>query len=159
MDEIKRILQDITTRLEKLERYSNNIVSFSTRPMFIASFSSGTIGPGNVMVWNNEWIDTASNYNPSTGIFTASVAGQYAFGFNILLPNAGAGEFRFEFYKNNALHNGIIQQKIAGAWQTIEGVCLITLAVNDTVKINYTTGTGNAYMDQNYDRFWGFLVG
>jgi len=127
------------------------------KPYFEAQYA-GAIGPGNTVVWGTELYDNLNSYNASTGIFTAPIAGFYLFGFNILMPNANAGEFRLAFYKNGAIHDSFIAQKAAGAWQTIQGTLGVYLAVNNTMKIQYESGTGNLYADGNYNKFWGCLI-
>lgn len=134
-------------------------VSQPLNPAFVARFSSGTINPGNYIVWNYVETNIGNCYNSSTGKFTAPIAGLYEFGFNILLNNAGSGEYRHGFYLNNGNYNTIIKTKSANTWETIQGTIQVYLNANDVVGIFYTSGNGAAYNDPYYNRFWGRLVG
>ncbi|MCM2354362.1 MAG: hypothetical protein NDI63_12160, partial [Pseudobdellovibrio sp.] len=78
---------------------------------------------------------------------------------NTLLNNAGSGEFRYEFYKNGSLYNGYISQKTASTWETMQGTMSTYLNAGDTFWVQYTMGSGAAYTDCNYNRFWGRLGG
>jgi C1q domain len=128
-----------------------------TFPKFIATYS-GAIAAGNIVVWGNELLDNSNNYNVSSGIFTAPITGTYIFGFNILLPNAGSGEYRVEFFKNGGLYDSIIKQKLASTWETIQGTVIVSMTAGDYMGIYYAVGTGNLFLDANYNRFWGGLL-
>lgn len=111
------------------------------------------------MVWETVLSNIGNAYNATTGKFTAPIAGVYTFGFNTLMNNAGSGEYRYEFIKNEVLYNSIIAQKTANTWQTIQGTITTYLNANDVIWISYGTGTGATYTDCNYNRFWGRFGG
>ena len=142
-----------------LDLWDNGNVTTPLNTAFEAGFISGTINAGAYIVWNNILSNIGSNYNNSNGLYTAPVAGMYVFGFNILLPNAGTGEYRYEFWKNGARYNGIIKTKTVTGWDTIQGTITTHLNAGETMGIRYNQGTGAAYPDGQYNRFWGYLQG
>ena len=72
---------------------------------------------------------------------------------------ANSGEYRYEFYLNGVLWNSIIARKSASTWETIQGTEPIYLNAGDTIGIYYKLGSGSAYTDCDYNRFWGYLLG
>ena len=136
-----------------------NYLTLPGQPAFVARYS-GSISAPNYMVWGTAETNIGSHYSTSTGLFSAPKAGMYIFGFNILLPYAGTGEYRFDFRKNGALYNCIIEQKpTASTWITIQGTTAAYLNAGDTMGVYYSVGSGAAYNDANYNRFWGYFLG
>lgn len=124
---------------------------------FEAKNCSGSVSSGSVLVWETVNHNIGGHYNNATGVFTAPVAGVYQFGFNTLANNAGAGEYRYGFYKNGAPENLMITVKAANTWETVQGTLMTKLNAGDTIDIRYTMGTGVTYTDCNFNRFWGRL--
>ena len=139
---------------------SYNRLSVANQPAFEVKLCSNVVNAGAYVTWETIVNNIGSYYSTATGLFTAPVAGTYIFGFNILLPNATAGEWRFEFWKNGAIYDGIIHYKTTAAvWQGTGGTIVTRLSVGDTIGIRYASGAGAAYIDCNYNRFWGYLLG
>lgn len=127
---------------------------------FEAKLCSSVVNAPGVMVWETVLSNIGGGYNASTGVFTAPVAGVYTFGFNTLMNYAGTGEYRYEFFKNGALYDGVITQKNnASSWQTIQGTITTYMNAGDTMYVYYTMGSGATYTDCHYNRFWGRLGG
>lgn len=137
---------------------------------FVATYS-GSISAPNWMVWNNVVTNIGNCYSSSTGRFTAPVSGMYMFGFHILLPKANTGEYRFAFYKNGSQWDCAIYDKHpavatapadnneANTWHTIALTDIVYLNAGDTFGVYYKLGSGAAYNDANYNRFWGYFLG
>ncbi|MDP2927635.1 MAG: hypothetical protein Q8N80_02405 [Candidatus Omnitrophota bacterium] len=134
------------------------LVTKPVQTAFVATYS-GAISAPNTVIWGNILTNIGSNYNTATGIFTAPVAGMYIFGFNILLPNLGTGEYRLAFWKNGAIYDSIIYVKPLASWHTMGGTVAVYLNLNDTMRIQYELGTGALYSDVSYNKFWGYLLG
>ncbi len=150
--------QDITSPLLIVQN-SGNVLKPSN-----SAFEAKYCGPtaysaGSYIVWETVLSNIGSNYSATTGLYTAPVAGTYVFGFNTLMNQTGTGEYRYEFWKNGALYDSIIETKPAAGWDTIQGTISTKLNAGDTMGIHYTTGTGATYTDCGYDRFWGYLQG
>lgn len=125
---------------------------------FEAKLCSSVVNSGSAMIWETVLHNNGSDYSNVTGKFTAPVDGVYIFGFNTLMNNLGSGEYRYAFYKNGSIYNGIIRQKVTAVWETIQGSITVELSSGDTMHIQYETGTGATYNDCNYNRFWGRLT-
>jgi hypothetical protein len=149
-------LSDLTVKLSVLPDGS---VTTPAQPAFEAKLCSTVVNPGSPMIWESVLSNVGNGYNPANGVFTAPIAGTYVFGFNTLMNFAATGEFRYEFFKNGALYNGVIRTKAASGWETIQGTDQIYLNAGETIYINYSTGTGPTYIDCHYNRFWGRLSG
>jgi hypothetical protein len=137
---------------------SGNVIT-PNKTAFVAKICSSTINAGSFIVWETVETNIGSNYNNTNGLFTAPVSGMYVFGFNLLEQMADSGEYRFEFWKNGGIYDGIIQQKNAGQWLTTQSTITVYLNAGDTMGIYYSMGTGAVYIDCNYNRFWGYLIG
>jgi hypothetical protein len=78
-------------------------------PAFCAERSSAqaiSSGTRTTIVFNNEFYDSSSAYDTSTGKFTPQTAGKYFVIANVLLQSGGNGDFSLgfaELYKNSSL--------------------------------------------------------
>ncbi|MFA5101111.1 MAG: hypothetical protein WC547_09540, partial [Candidatus Omnitrophota bacterium] len=136
-------------------------VTKPSQPAFVARYT-GSISAPNYIKWGSVLTNTGGCYSSTTGLFTAPVDGMYMFGFHILLPSAGTGDYRFAFYKNGAHWDCAIYTKDAdeaGTWHTIALTDIVYLNAGDTFGVYYQQGAGAAYNDANYNRFWGYLLG
>lgn len=108
------------------------------------------------VVFNVEYFDQSGNYDTSTGLFTAPVAGIYHFSFNSYTNSGGGTVSRLFIYKNNAIYT----QKGDEIDQHGNGIDVtIKLAVNDTVSLR---GSGSypvyLYASQAHNIFCGHLL-
>lgn len=139
------------------------------------SLSSSTV---NTLILNSENIDTGAGFDPTTGIFTAPVAGQYVFSFSGLLQNNASGSWTLNgvyFSKNNATAAGASRFDCAtggvSAGAAVNagsngficgGSVVVPLAASDTlrIKVDIGIGGGSGNMALNVGAtFSGYMLG
>ncbi|MFA5900528.1 MAG: tail fiber domain-containing protein [Hyphomicrobium sp.] len=112
---------------------------------FSASIGSTTISASETALANySETFDLGTNFNPTTGIFTASIAGQYLFIGHVHASVAAGSNFHTTLYKN-----GSVLQYGSRAYTNGENpmsvvVSIVTLAVNDTLQLRVANGAGGS---------------
>jgi len=133
----------------------------SIRPAFLAYLTSN-IESGQLIVFNNDSsndaFDNNNNYNTSTGVFTAPVAGIYQFSVNLL---SGSLSSYLEAYirKNNHLVSYVYDAGQSGVRATGFATVTLKLAVNDTVSV-YSNVGGIYGASSGYGSYFsGHLVG
>lgn len=124
------------------------------KPMFRAG--RNTNATSGVIVFDSEVIDTRSNYDPSTGVFTVSQAGTYVFG--ACATDASAARIVIQLQRNSATFAEV--SSIGGA--ATESTAAIPLtpvlcAAGDQIRVNLATGTALGGSEKTY--FCGFFVG
>ena len=134
--------------------YGNNGLSASNEPFLI--------------VWPSIRHNIGGHYNPSTGYFTAPVTGMYHFGCGTIAGNAGTT------YRLRPRINGIsqgdmhlrIDTEASGSEYGTNATYSFTfyLNANDTVSIWGSNDLGLSWYgagatDNDYYRFWGYLIG
>jgi C1q domain len=137
---------------------SNGFVSLaappSTKPAFLATYSSsvpdvvGDAGTIYLAIYDTTIFDTLSNYDSSTGIFTASVAGIYNFTavLNYMNVDSSKTSYRLDFVKNSTT---IIHGETGNAFNEASEVFVYTAVA--TVNINMAIGdTMNVQTDMAY---------
>lgn len=121
-----------------------------------ANTSSQTLTAGaNTIVFTTTYLDSNSAYNASTGIYTVPVAGIYRVSGTITVITSG------HTYDLNSeiLHNGTSMVRAynynntASITETYNQTitCLVSCAVNDTLKLNAVVGGANVSVDGSAD--------
>lgn len=134
-------------------------IQASNQPAFHAT-SSNAPTTGTQWVFNAVTFNQGSNYNSSTGNFTAPVAGVYYFYVFGLNAYGDASDTRISLRKNGVVYSGdrFIMTKSVSKWETIYGVSVMNLSAGDYVS-PWIEGAGSAfYTDGNYNGFGGYLV-
>lgn len=138
--------------------YDGATVTSTVRPMFVARrITSNQSMPASTVtdcIFNTEDVDQGANYDPATGIFTASTAGVYRFDAVITLTPGGTScaLTSIHFSVNNATAAGASRFELAigtrgalysntGNPVTFGGSVTLKLAAADTMRIKWTAGT------------------
>jgi len=144
----------------------------TSQPMFSAFLSSnqtnvsgdGTVYP---IVFDTELFDQASNYNNSTGIFTAPVTANYLLigvvGF--ISSSGGTTTAQIQVNATAATYPLFFQPGISASFTYIlSGSCIVPMAANDTAKIEFIntgstlTARVNGGTGQRATIFSGYLL-
>jgi len=154
-----------TAKIDSSNRYTN-----TSQPAFFANIT-GTLtdvtgdGTAYTVVFDNTLFDQNSNFNTSTGTFTAPIAGVYHFSAGLLglqliatMTTALTLSCTGQDYAFSNNDGAFVGNNLIGCSWTIK------MAINDTANVIYTVGNGTKVVDifgttadpRTY--FCGFLV-
>jgi hypothetical protein len=145
---------------------SSGRVRLPFRPRFYAYGTANNPSSGSFVVFPTTQVNVGSSYNTSNGIFTAPIAGIYAF------FSANIGNTTSTVWRTNFRYNGtdIFQHRspttaAGGAYATnTVGLYSVSMAVNDTMRIYVTSDTGTDFYPNgagttnDYWYFAGYLI-
>lgn len=97
------------------------------------------------VLWDTKFFDQNTNFNTSTGTFTAPVTGIYLLVTNITAQNLGAAHIAITTSINTTAKNFITQNSITGASTTQQGFCISAIAnmtAGDTAIARITVAGG-----------------
>lgn len=136
---------------------SNGRVGFSN-PILVQAYKTTTQTSAGIMIWNNEVIDTANAYDPTTGQFTCPKAGYYEVSFNYLARSVSSGH-RTNVRKNgvkqgvdssNSLSSLVWSTFPSGSEVNISASTIVECAANDELDVHLTyLGVGDIYGNAN----------
>lgn len=113
------------------------------------------------LVFDTELFDTGSNYDTSTGIFTAPIAGFYHFSW--LVTGAAAAQWITGLFKNGTtteVGRGT-NTRISGGFgseNTSGGSHLIQLAANDTIRVRLYSDSANTGVPSLYQTYLSIFM-
>lgn len=126
-----------TNNTERMRIDSSGRITMPYQPAFSASSSSGTttISAGALVPFNNELFDRGNNYNPSTYIFTAPIAGYYFFMATFYLQGASSLCFKVNGSEYGA-PTPLAFSASSDQYDTGRSMSfIVSLSANDTVSV------------------------
>lgn len=138
---------DSSTYAERMRIDSSGRIITPNQPVFQAyGVSGGTFTNGNYWIFPTTLVNIGNHYNTSNGVFTAPVAGTYKFWWSFIGSNVN-DVYRYSISKNNVslTFQLRIDTTATGTEYGSNGSYSIslTLAVNDTVRIYFSSDGGN----------------
>jgi hypothetical protein len=131
---------------------------FQTTVAFQATLTSGSIGPsysGGAIKFNDVTLNSGDGYNPSTGIFTAPIAGIYQFTATYLQRNGYSSHVRL--IKGSSVISDIHSNH--KNYDQLTKTILVALAKDETFWVKLENSSSYAVQGTSrYTEFGGFLI-
>ncbi|XP_051540828.1 complement C1q-like protein 3 isoform X2 [Myxocyprinus asiaticus] len=120
----------------------------------------GDVGPHNTEItlkFNNIFTNIGNNYNPTTGIFTASIKGVYYFRFTVCGVQSAKSMGGF-LYKNDMKIVSVGQWRNHDQHRYASNAAVLQLEVGDVVSMKLLPGYTIYDSPDNLSSFSGFLI-
>ena len=140
---------------ERLRLNNTGPVSMASQPAFRA-WAATIYSSVGVMTFPNVTQKGGNNYNTTSGLFTAPIAGWYFFNFHYLTHSTGTRNDTY-FVKNGGVFVEQRNYKSSGNHETHSLTAVDYLAANDTIGVRNVTGDVYAY--QTWTSYYGFYLG
>lgn len=131
---------------------SDVTVYFGGKPTFRATNASA-FAATNEITGYVEGVDTKNNFDPTSGRFTAPIAGRYLFHYSTLNQNLAAVGAS-QIYINGSTTG--LSTRSAAALEYESVVAVLSLSAGDYVSVFRTTGT--TFASASFAQFGGFLI-
>ena len=141
---------------------STGRVTTPARPAFAATGTNYTQGSGAaIIIPASETFDIGSNFNASTGVFTAPITGIYQFGFwGLSYPHAASDTNSLAYFKNDVQATTYMQfNGGSGTHALASGSFIFQLTATDTITLKYYRGAGTAKAYSSQWSMYGYLIG
>ena len=153
-------IADETAAAVRFQIDSGGRIATPNQPAFHAQNTNYFSSSGIMGSWT-EILDRGSNFNPTTGRFTAPVAGVYYFAMHALFYNLGYASY-FNLFKNGSGAAGMSTlgasyAQFSGSYAGQGGGVVIQLAANDYVEYYFTNA--GSYLHGGYIYAYGYLLG
>jgi hypothetical protein len=125
------------------------------QPSFKAGRSAGNVGGNTRIVFGTSYFNVGNNFNTSTGVFTAPVAGRYLFSANMFSTDGASPQVQLR--KNSSKESWTIYS--GGGYGGVNLVSVVNLSANDTVDVFVDVGSIYASGDVADCTFSGYLLG
>jgi hypothetical protein len=161
-------VDDGSTVVEAMKLHSAGYITTPLQPSFSA-YKDGHIYPtSNTRSVIKPWIqihDTHSDFNHTTGVFTAPVSGTYFFYISVMQHRQDNGDFQIGLHINGSsnphLNSNDLPDHNTTTFQqtTVNGV--VNLSANDTLDFRlYNSSQTSSYLyTSRYTHCGGFLIG
>lgn len=129
-------------------------------PYKFSVYPNATLSGNGIITFDTKNYDTGNNFNTTTHLFTAPVAGFYQFNAYVTYNINAITGYGIYLYKNGSTQVGAVFNVAQGSFSTY-GISLskvLQLAQNDTIGL-YSSGTTAAiYNNDNQTHLDGYLV-